>query len=1322
MLKNLICWVLLSLAATCVLADGNLRIEAIAVSPDAVLTKETAAEGLIYEVPPWLKNENQRKRWLWVLSPKATGSEWREFSFSFRCNRVTRVQLSLRWMPGSKDGVPRYGVVRAITVNNVPLNQWEWAGGPQLRMKENAESVFPLTEAAGIQRQFQIAADQTVTVKGFYRAADAGEIAQPEIRSVSYQGWEMRHDVTAGTFVELKNGGKIFWSNRNGISPVSFRDAAGKPVELRYDQTSFDRSGGVLTMTGSTGAWRVTETLTFLSPSHMVRRAVLERTDQSAAKFRDFTYHFPLPPEGEYLYPGTFFYDNTQVFGDFSNVGQWPGARREQLRNLPTGNYWRSSHYVSLLLTDPGQIIFPRKWVEHFELAMKKQGDTVILNTQSSSSGWCDPGVPQEIPEVDIFAFPGKPLDDMLQNEVSGIFRSLNDLPPADRPTRARDMSIYAAQLYRFQLATFDEFRRNMVSRVKELGFNTVWFLPVQAGPVEYCPTDYYIPEPGMGGWEDYRAMITALRQNDICAIQDIVPHGGKVPASLINNVYGEEGFILNVRKMDFNAPEWNEYMAKVADFYSQMGIAGFRIDAIAGSSLPNWRRPGFPAAAPKIVQYPDRYHPPANNTRAVDPKEWEKLMAQYQAMPALPYARASLSQLAGGVRMSKTIRDAAKKVDPQNIILNEAQGFPFTATGDITYDLLTPQLIHKLRGYPSAEFVGLLRLWLDDQRFSDTPDALLMRYLSSHDYAVSTGLSGVLPGRALLAWCWFVRGVPQIFGGHDIGHGEFIKKLNFIRDHQSDLRSDKADYQIVKSSAPEVFTVLRNRTVIVINFSGESCRTELTLPESININYDLFHSRPAGRVLTLEPWGVAVLTDKALDIPEPLVKRPGGLLAVRREGNSWLIPEAYRYQINTVEGLIEDWHCYREWQTVEQRSVFKHGSENNPLTPNRIWSSRQNPLRPGCPEIRFFKADGTGMAIAFKGNPKMELYNAPNGFQLVLQDQVEMLQMRPVGERLQPDFSPVFDQNGLRCTFDGMDWVVENDFYRARISRTGGALRQLLDKQSGVVLLRRQEVTTAKKESTYFDFETNVELLPAKDGSLQLIFAAEPRTAQRLLQYPLEVETAYRFDREQPIQIVCRYRNSVGGNREPLRWFGELDPRLKFAVSGDPQAYKTEPGKGVVWGKIPTPPGEWQTIGISLFEERPRTAGAPVFPGADHPAGFDFCFYRAFYQDGVLQLYFPDPIWRKSLEPGVLTAGREYRLLLELRGNPSPVNVIVEYWNAAGEKQTETLNFDLPESADWLKRELIFTPRETGFAPVLTLIGKPEIKEHFEIRKAELE
>ena len=89
MLKKLIGLALLAMTATGVMAEGNLRIEAIAVSPDAVLTKETATEELTYEVPPWLKDENQRKRWLWVLSPKGTDGEWRKFSFSPPSNRMT---------------------------------------------------------------------------------------------------------------------------------------------------------------------------------------------------------------------------------------------------------------------------------------------------------------------------------------------------------------------------------------------------------------------------------------------------------------------------------------------------------------------------------------------------------------------------------------------------------------------------------------------------------------------------------------------------------------------------------------------------------------------------------------------------------------------------------------------------------------------------------------------------------------------------------------------------------------------------------------------------------------------------------------------------------------------------------------------------------------------------------------------------------------------------------------------------------------------------------------------------------------------------------
>lgn len=1298
---------LLTVAVSC--SAGRFRMDVVAISPDAVLERTSGSSNIVFETPGWVKDKkNLNRRWLWVLGPESDG-QWQTIEFRFKASRTTRIRLTAAWT-GRKPELPDYASLRDFKIHNTRPVKWQYPGkAPELISRGTAETPYSVRDT--VFCEFNVNGGEEIMISGGFRALRNDEIRQPEPPDpVTYRkhGWELKIDRRSGNLLELRTARAQILKNPSNHSPFYFNDGSRCPQTLNPERIEFDEASGTITLSRGSSDWEVRERIQFIDNARIRVRAELAPRGNEQKKFRRFVYTLSLPAEGEYFYPGTFFRDKMHVFGNFSATGHPESERKGKFRDLPSKTWWKTAPHIKFLALSPGVLIIPEQKTEAAGIALKRLPDCVALEIPVGTAGWAEKGQVQHITGFELYAAPGTALETLFEKHLPARLADNGYHTPADRPDWVQDMTIFGMDLERLKMATFQDFRQGMAKRIRELGFNTVWLLPVQEGTISYNPNDYYKPEYPLGSWDEYHVMVRELRQNGIRVLQDIVPHGGTAPVSLIHYLFGETGYILNSRPKDFYSPEWNHYMADVTRFYMKMGISGFRVDAIGGSSMPNWRRLGFPAKIPKVVQYGNRYNPKPT-TRTVAPERWNKFLSEYGTMPALAAPRASYSTLAGGLRMAGTIRSAAREITPDAVTLLEVQGFPFSTKGDLLYDLLSCQLIHKLIALPPEQFVAGLRTWLEDQQVSDLSGVVLMRYLVSNDNLVSRLFAGYGISKALLAWSWFVPGVPLGYSDNDNGFSEYLRKLNAVRDALPDLRRSKADFRSVRSSAPELFLMRRGGTVVAINFSGREISAVLTVPADLKLRRDVLNSRPAGAELHLLPWECAVLTDSELHIPQTAAAGNGDILKLQKENGRFLIPDGYSYQINTVEGLIEDWHSFRDWEILHRRTPLRTPSDSN-----RIWDSRFNPLHPAAPEIRIFRKDGRGMAITLPPDAVLVMRNAKQGFELI--SDLPELQCRPVGERLRQTNVPVRQNGKQTLTFDGLAWIVEHPDYRIRLARVGGGILEFFDKRRGKILLRNQSVSLKNGAATRFDPETRVTFREEKDD-LILEFQGEAQFLKRPLPFPFEVCTEYRFPADGSIHLSCRYRNSIGGSMSLPVWRGTADAEFRPAIAENSDAVRRLPGGAFSWG-TDNSPRKWQQFGMELTGKSIPVMVRKNDPAAVSPedGGFEFASYRAHKKGSFWRLWNPDPNLWKSLNPGVLQADRRYSLELTLYNpvRPLTLNIRVRCWNKSGKPMEESFRLQLPAGKDRVKKRFHFTFREDGFAPVLNLEYKSQVPATF--------
>ncbi len=134
---------------------------------------------------------------------------------------------------------------------------------------------------------------------------------------------------------------------------------------------------------------------------------------------------------------------------------------------------------------------------------------------------------------------------------------------------------------------------------LEDLGITALWLLPINPSPSYhgYNVTDYYDIHPDYGTLEDFQELIDLALERDIKVVIDLVinhtsdQHPWFVSAQastqseyrdyyVWNGNTAFESFVGGMKDLNFNNPAVVEEVKNIMDFYLEMGVHGFRIDA----------------------------------------------------------------------------------------------------------------------------------------------------------------------------------------------------------------------------------------------------------------------------------------------------------------------------------------------------------------------------------------------------------------------------------------------------------------------------------------------------------------------------------------------------------------------------------------------------------------------------------------------------------------------------------------------------------------------------------------------------------------------
>ncbi len=535
-----------------------------------------------------------------------------------------------------------------------------------------------------------------------------------------------------------------------------------------------------------------------------------------------------------------------------------------------------------------------------------------------------------------------------------------------------------------------------LLPSIRRLGCTAIWVQPIEYRS-PYWPLDYYRFMDGLGTAADYRALVRRAHELGLRVLQDIVPHGG-APQAVHNKRHPEfmlrreDGSTLTYWLNDFARPDWQDYIAKVAAHYvRQFDIDGYRIDACFGSKEMNWD-------------------------------------------PAIPYARASLARLWGGLRMVARIRREVKRLKPrEGAVLAEVESTRHAAVSDFQYDFgLCYVVLHGWRRMPPERFVPALGEYLEEQKFTNPPGTLFLRHIESHDSLRAQFWYGVEGMRAMYALSALIRGVPLIYLDMDLGHAFALRRINRLRSSRPELARGEAHYRAVHSSVPGVFACLRKlgdrETVVAINFNRSPVRATLRWPGG-------------QAAVDLPPLGYALVP------PEPEGPPIWMAIPVGRvvETEQMAFPDAKEWFVETIEGRLHDEFSPRHADVPPQPSSIYW----RPQPTGVLWQNETVPLHPVAPRLGVKKADGSWTILSFEGpvvqNVRLvERHEGKHFLHVLGLGGLKVRVAAPNGLPAPPS-EPfrVGRRLSLRCV--GPDYVVSNRHYTVVLRRQGGVVRELV-------------------------------------------------------------------------------------------------------------------------------------------------------------------------------------------------------------------------------------------------------------------------------------
>jgi len=480
---------------------------------------------------------------------------------------------------------------------------------------------------------------------------------------------------------------------------------------------------------------------------------------------------------------------------------------------------------------------------DHVSAGVQERAGGVTVTQAFNVLGWLKPGQTfTDIGTAYVQLIEGN-YDDAL-HALWGWMGDVGLVVPKDRADWFSDAVLYSfhpggtigsqfSDLGGFKAAT-----DKLLPRLPRGGATALWMLPVE-DQSPYQPRDYYKFQAGLGTPEEFGALVKRAHELGLHVLMDCVPHGGtntndrakEHPEWLARDLNGKS---LSYWCFDFNQPGWQQYMAGVASYYvRQYDVDGYRVDACSGSKIPNWSKD-------------------------------------------IPYQRASLAQLQGGLGMLGSVRGAVRALKPRvGGLLAETEGAPYATTADAVYDFtFCNSILHDWRNSPPDVFVRRTRTWLEEQQYTDPQGTIHLRHVENHDTLRGQGWFGVRGMRTVAALMAWIHGMPMIYDHEEVGHEDALRQIYDIRALLPELRRGEAHYVAVGATPGEVFAFLRRdgarASLVALNFGPNAVHAKLTWDADKWLTgrsklcvYDAMQGR-----LVSEGQSVAQLRTLSLDLP----------------------------------------------------------------------------------------------------------------------------------------------------------------------------------------------------------------------------------------------------------------------------------------------------------------------------------------------------------------------------------------------------------------------------------------------------------------------
>lgn len=562
-------------------------------------------------------------------------------------------------------------------------------------------------------------------------------------------------------------------------------------------------------------------------------------------------------------------------------------------------------------------------------------------------------------------------------------------------------------------LGGFKAATARLLPSLERLGISSLWILPVEFRS-PYWPLDYYRFMDGLGTEPEYRELVARAHAMGLPVLQDLVPHGG-APSAVHNQQHPEfmlrreDGSTLTYWLNDFARPDWQDFIAKVVAYYMRKyDVDGYRVDAITGSKEANWD-------------------------------------------PNVPYPRASMARLWGGLKMLERIRSTVKEIKPrEGAVMAEAQSVRHWPFSDLMFDFsFGRQLCQAWRTQPPAEFAVHLQDSLAEQNMTNPRGANWLRHIESHDMLRSQLWWGVEGMRAMYALSAWIDGVPMIYQGMENGHAFELRRINEVRRERPELSTGSADYRAVRCDKSGVFTCLRSlgsrRSVVVINFNPDPVEAALTWPGG-------------NATIKLKPLGYTVLPEPKLS-EEPVSTRnaPASATLHRPITDGLAFDDASQWFVDTAEGRLHD--RFIPLRDLSGQVPGEHSSIYwRPQNTAAIWQNDMAPLHPAHGRIGVKHGEQGWTLIRFdEPAPKslrlLESHEGKTGLYLVGLESSHYDISQAAALPTAPDVTKSVQFGGVSFRVVGPDYIVGNRHFTVVLRRQGGVMRELRSGAASLVL-----------------------------------------------------------------------------------------------------------------------------------------------------------------------------------------------------------------------------------------------------------------------------